>query len=418
MRSPFFQESGINKNRMKVLHILLILSLVAFPVLSQADEEIETYLRENVWGYRSKSGIQIGKPVFSMACPFSEGKAAIEFKGRGGFLKKDGTFQTFPNAMPLGVFSSGLIPVKRFGTYGFMNHEYKFVIPETYDYASSFEKGQAKVCNRVNGNYLCGFIDTTGKILLPLEYGRLNVFSENTFSYYDYNTRMYGLVRKSGESLETKSFYYFQAVSASRAIVLTERGGKWGIFGSDGSYILTPTYDYIFPTSEERIPFMEKKKWGYLDSSGKVLISPRFDWAYTFNEGIAGVILDRKVGFIRENGEYLVSPQYALSFAEHMAIIGDGHFGHYSGFSEGLAGVYQDTNGDGIGDKMGYIDSSGNVVLDFQYEAGGAFRDGKAVVIQNKIRKTIDKQGKEVESKTSRLDPEFFPKSCKLEAPY
>lgn len=406
--------------RMKVLRILPVLFFLCFPILSQTDEEVETYLRENVWGYRTKAGVPIGKPVFTMACPFSEGEAAVEFKGRGGFLKKDGSLQIFPNASPKGKFSSGLIPTKRFGKYGYMNHEHKFSIPEIYDYASNFVGGKAKVCNRVNGNYLCGFIDPSGKVLLPLEYGRLAKFSEDSFSYFDFEKRMYGFVKISGENSVSRIFYYFQAVSDSAAIVVVDRGGKWGIFGSNGTFILEPTYDYILPISADRIPFIQGEKWGYIDSKGNILITPRFDWAYPFNEKIAGVILDRKVGFIREDGEYLVAPKFAISHAEHMAVVvGDGHFGHYSGFSEGLAGVYEDTNGDGIGDKMGYIDTSGTIVLDFQYEAGGPFRNGRAAIIQNKSRRTIDKSGKDVESDSPKVvGSDFFPNPCTEDMPY
>ena len=56
-------------------------------------------------------------------------------------------------------------------------------------------------------------------------------------------------------------------------------------------------------------------------------------------------------------------------------------------FSEGLASV-------ALNNKSGYIDSSGKVVIDFIYDAGTAFCDGKARVKTDGKWIVIDNTGK------------------------
>ncbi len=63
------------------------------------------------------------------------------------------------------------------------------------------------------------------------------------------------------------------------------------------------------------------------------------------NEGLAAVLLGEKWRFIDKSGELVIDPQYDSAYY----------------FNEGLATVK-------IGDKFGFIDRSGNMVIQPQYD--------------------------------------------------
>lgn len=117
-----------------------------------------------------------------------------------------------------------------------------------------------------------------------------------------------------------------------------------------------------------------KSKTGYIDMSGKVVIAPQFDVAFEFSEGLALVAMDHKFGFIDKTGRMVIPAQWgrAVSFSEGLALVtmhGKNGFIDKTGkvviplqfdsatsFSEGLAVVL-------INRKPMYIDKSGQVVL-------------------------------------------------------
>lgn len=89
-----------------------------------------------------------------------------------------------------------------------------------------------------------------------------------------------------------------------------------------------------------------------------------------FSEGLATFYKNEKFGYIDESGNIVIEPQYKKAWY----------------FSEGLAWVE-------IEGKYGYIDKSGKVVIDAQYDEAKNFKDGSAKVQVNGQWKTIDKKG-------------------------
>ncbi|WP_077214987.1 WG repeat-containing protein [Bacillus dakarensis] len=135
------------------------------------------------------------------------------------------------------------------------------------------------------------------------------------------------------------------------------------------------------PTNDESRALVQiDGKWGLIDRTGEMIIEPQFDEVKEFSEGFAAVAVDeddwtRKWGFIDKDG--IVS---APLFYD----VGD--------FSEGLAAVaINETNDYSVHRKWGFIDQSGKMVIDpafnSPYGIGGEFKDGLAPVA------TYDKDG-------------------------
>lgn len=94
----------------------------------------------------------------------------------------------------------------------------------------------------------------------------------------------------------------------------------------------------------------------YLDKKGLLIVKLQFDRVENFSEGLAAV----------SSGGVQLDPRESE--------LSGGKWGFYTGgFSEGLARVM-------VGDKFGYVDKTGNLVIKPQFYRAAAFSNGLALV--------------------------------------
>jgi hypothetical protein len=157
------------------------------------------------------------------------------------------------------------------------------------------------------------------------------------------------------------------------------------------------------------IPVKSGDKWGYINKKGEYQINPQFKDADFFHDGLAYVVSeDGKTGYISEDGKYKIPAEFkdGTPFKEGLAfVVSDGgvpicidksgktkfelkEAKYVFWFSEGLA-VFMSHD-----DKTGFVDKSGKVVINAQFESAGAFSEGLAHVRQEGKSGFIDKSGK------------------------
>ncbi|MCR2805122.1 WG repeat-containing protein [Paenibacillus soyae] len=111
--------------------------------------------------------------------------------------------------------------------------------------------------------------------------------------------------------------------------------------------------------------------YGFINAKGKIVIRAQYLDVTSFSEGLAGVYVDGKWGYIDQTGQLVVQPQYELGAAQ---------------FKDGLVQVTR--NG-----KWGYIDRTGKEVIPLQYDDANTFGEGLAHVKLNGQYGYINKQG-------------------------
>lgn len=79
----------------------------------------------------------------------------------------------------IGFFSEGFAAVEKDGMYGFIDKTGKLVIPTIYEYVQPFSEGLAAV-NR-DGKW--GFIDKKGKMVIPANFYFVSRFNEGLASF-------------------------------------------------------------------------------------------------------------------------------------------------------------------------------------------------------------------------------------------
>ena len=267
-----------------------------------------------------------------------------------------------------------LVKVEKDGKYGFVDKSGKVVIPFIYDWANDFKDGLAMVVKDgkdADSNNEYGFVDKSGKVVIPLIYDGAGNFKD-------------GLAKVS-------------------------KSGKYGFIDKSGKAVIPLIYDDVLDYDDvvdeihekddnDRAYFEEgllkvrkDDKCGLIDRSGKVVIPIIYDDIYNsakrfyFNDGLAKVSKDGKCGLIDKSGNLVVPCIYA----------------GIKDFMDGLAIVWVSKDDSKLRlyiQKYGLIDKSGKVVVPLIYddmfikdiERGllNVRKDGKSYV--------IDKSGKVV----------------------
>jgi hypothetical protein len=190
-----------------------------------------------------------------------------------------------------------------------------------------------------------GFIDKTGKLVIP-------------YQFDDVETDNYG-------GFEDPNWSYFLPKpfrNFSEGLCAVRIGDKWGYIDKTGAVVITPQFDSAGIFSEGLACVRKGRKVGYIDKTGKLAIPMKFDW-------FAGV-------------EVKDPPIPDLDFAKSSIQVFQ--------FSEGLASARS-------GNYGGYIDKSGKFVIPPIWERCSPFTDGKAIVCKGIRLSVIDKSGKATE---------------------
>ena len=250
-----------------------------------------------------------------------------------------------------------------------------------------------------------GFIDWTGKVVIPPKYDNAFDFSEG-FAYVIKNGKG-GFIDKTGK--EITSFQYDATLGFSEGFAAVKKGSKYGFIDTTGEEVVPCTYDDVLSFSQGLAAVQKGGKWGFIDKAGEEVIPFQYEDAYSFSEGLAGVEKNRKMGFIDKTGEEVIPFQYdyVYPFSEGLAMVAINNKGGYidrtgkevipiqydysKQFSNGLAPVMKDN-------KWGYINKAGELVVPFKYGNAESFSEGFAAVYDSAGGSWgfIDTTGKEV----------------------
>ncbi len=241
------------------------------------------------------------------------------------------------DTMLINNFSDGLAAVQSNRKYGFIDKTGKVVVPFIYDGATDFSNGMTWV---VKDNKL-GYIDQTGREVIPLVYDA-------------YSSRF------------SKSF--------TNGLARVEKNGKIGFINKTGQLVIPAIYDNAEPFYEGLAWVRQGDHRAYINTEGKEVFSmPDLGTEYSmepsdviynvFQDGVARITdykaSPSKYGFIDKTGKIIVAPIYAIAYP----------------IQEGMSAVSKD-NGDGFG----YVDRSGQLVIPCQYQKASNFSDGLALV--------------------------------------
>ena len=298
------------------------------------------------------------------------------------------------DAVSIGCFKEGLAAVwvdaarnsydMSGGKYGYIDKTGRLVVPFEYDNTEFFSESLAAV--QKNGKW--GFINRAGRLVVPLEYDYVRDFAGG-LAVVEKNYKQ-GCIDKTGEIVIPIEYDYISPFD-SEGLAVAEKDGKISYIDKAGNDVLLLRCDNADSFSEGFAAVERSGKWGFISRAGELVAQFEYDYYERFNEGLAVVGKNGKRGFINRVGRIVVPLEYdfASSFSNGLAVVGkNGKFGYIDktgrvvvrleydfawSFSDGLAAVQK-------GDRMGYIDKTGKLIVPCVYGWAGNFSERLAVV--------------------------------------
>ena len=154
--------------------------------------------------------------------------------------------------------------------------------------------------------------------------------------------------------------------------------GEWGYINQQGEMILEPQYQSAEAFHEGLAVVRESWGWKYIDSKGEIKIEGNYSSINRFSGGKAAVRFDGRWGYINKAGNFAINPRFrnASTFSDQRAFVRSIDYSSY---------YYINENGDRI--------ESIDLPDDMDYVEQNEFRDGRAMVRDDDLFGYIDKSG-------------------------
>lgn len=277
------------------------------------------------WGYIDRSGKFVIRPQFNNASSFFRDRARVQVSYLWGMINANGDFITKPQYSLMTSFYKGVAVASYQDKTVFINEDGK-IVKELEGIDFDFEmvdftdgllpvwKYRTSITDLFSDGYardrrLYGFVDITGKIVIPLKYKNVSNF-ENCLAAVQVNGK-WGIINTKDEMLIQPEYEENPLVflSSAEGLAIIQVNQKYGYIDQFGRIVIKPQFIYALPFSENLASVkVSKGKWGFIDRNGKFVIEPQFDKSAKFVDGIAQVEVDSKVGYIDKTGRYIWKP--------------------------------------------------------------------------------------------------------------
>jgi WG repeat protein len=333
---------------MRLSRVLLFLWLVAFALPCAAQERRggnhvglhPVADADGKWGFIDRTGRFRIPPRYNGAGKFSEGVAYAWFwegeQRRDGIVDVSGRFTALPEVNDYDfIFHDGLArfqtPMGQERKYGYMDKTGRVVIPLQFFDSGHFSEGLAWVAVLKEGKWLYGFIDKTGKIVIEPQFvyqpgdfidGLAKVIGHTSMGFIDRTGRFRITVEyEHSDDFFSEGLLAIIQGTPPRGVYLKRDGQValeipfWQQRTAHQRSLYTIRRLQLAPFSEGLAPVLSFNRLGFIDKTGKVVIEPLFRETNGFSEGLAAVKIigsDGQYvwGYIDRTGKFAITPQF------------------------------------------------------------------------------------------------------------
>lgn len=294
---------------------------------------------------------------------------------------------------------SQLFVVEKDGKSGFIDITGKLVIPLQFDQADSFHEGLALVV--IKGRK--SFIDISGHALFEAKYDVIREFSEGLCAVNVGEKRIaniglisdpgkWGYIDKTGKLVIPMK--YTHAENFSEGLAAIKDGDKGAFIDHDTKVVFEVPLDVTLGFHEGIAGVLYKGSLAYFDRAGKK-ISPPLEYgpkSNSFSEGLVPVEMRGKTGYMDRSGKIVIQPQFedAEDFRGGLAPV------KIHGDETTWCPRDQSGSRKGFTNKWGYIDKTGKIVIPAQYESAEPFSEGLGAIQNCDEAFYIDRAGKKI----------------------
>ncbi len=262
------EKSGlINRNGEELIPI-------QYDDLSELNEGIYAAIDSDKTAYLTRTGKKLTEFMFDFTGDFRDGYSIAGINDKFGLLNGTCNYSIEPQFDELVFMSNGLLKAKQDDHWGIINLHGDVIASFVFDAIGDFTANRALVAK----NRKCGFVDGSGKIVIPLSYP----FSESLINTANFKNG-YALLKKKVKS-----------------ILLDSLGTKISLSG----------FEDIGLPSEGLVPVKKNKKWGFADLKGKIKILCNYNQVSPFENGYAKIKSNKLTGIIDVSGKTVFPAMY------------------------------------------------------------------------------------------------------------
>lgn len=315
--------------------------------LSHSEEE-SVYMADyeasaNKWGFIDSTGHQVIEAIYDDVGTFSGGLAAVNFHGLWGYIDRTGKTVIKPKYRSGWAFHENKARVKPFDQPDqFITALGDVISSDTWTAVDDFSEGLARV---QSGNTF-GYIDTSGKMVLPTVYFGGGSFQKGLAVVS--NEEKTGMINRKGEAIIPMIYDQVKFYVKEKVVICNLPGtsvaydlqgkelakiSKVKMIESDGQLIsvIKDTMMYFLDISQQRmltesnwlnIIYLGEGRWAGKNKNGYLLLNERGEIlkrkSYTqinrFKEGIAVYYTGKHWGYIDLAGAELTVDLFGLAW--------------------------------------------------------------------------------------------------------
>ena len=278
---------------------------------------------------------------FDHAQEFSEGLAAVELKGKWGYIDETGKWQVKPQYVAAFPFNDGMAGVViSTGTVSYVTKTGDCVVTgDWHKWFSTYAPPSfAEGLGIYSADSRLGYVDREGKTVIAPRYEQAEPFSGGIAHVMLGGKWMW--IDKTGQrrgdvTIDGQLRFAEGLASASLPVDASTHanvGHLYGYIGVNGQTMIEPRFISADGFSDGLAAVrgyemtdggMKASPIGYIDQTGHYVIEPRFNLGGRFSDGMAAVNVDGQWGYIDKTGAYIVRPQFkaAAPFVRGFAIV-------------------------------------------------------------------------------------------------
>ena len=234
---------------------------------------------------------------------------------------------------------------------------------------------------RVKKNNKFGYADTSGKIVIPIEYDYVvnNYFNEKLLCVSKNN--LYGYINPKNEIII--ALKYKNAFSFTNGLAAVMVDEKWGYIDVTGKMVIPAIYDNAYTFNPAGVAIVRKgDKTGLISKSGTIVLAFDNDKVFTFNSNDYWLVKNAGLyGIVNNSGKQILP----IIYKEIKSFNGD-------------VAIVQDDKSD-----YGYFHKDGKMLTECIYEKALEFNNGFAFVGRwvedGYVNAKIDTSGEEYDAK-------------------
>jgi len=333
------------------------------------------------YGFIDKQGNIVIDCNLKEAQDFQGDRTWVKFEGNDFFTFIDKKGNVIPTKKYSKVgrsysFQTDIFAVYENGKMGFINESGKEIIPCKYSGTEVFTEGLASVSLYDSEEGLYGFIDKEGNEVIPLKFKQSGVSSfENGLARASVRGKTV-LIDHSGEIKFSTSKGNVQGYSFNLVSVFNKplRTG-WGWLNTNDEFVIQPIYDHARDFNSKGYAIVEENGLkGMIDTTGKVVIDFKFETIYNDidEDGFYLVVYPSKEPTSLSNAK----KDFLNANFEKLELPGVNYI--YGADNQKLM-VFEGDNG-----LKGYLNREYQIVVPAKYYKADGFNEGLAWVRFNK----------------------------------